>query len=64
MIEIEAVATIEDREKCTKPPVPIVERKPKFLSNQMEAVPSTAATATANANQKGISKDYLVARPQ
>ena len=64
MIEIEAVATIEDREKCTKPPVPIVGRKPKFPSNQMEAVQYTAATATANANQKGISKTPMVVIPQ
>lgn len=63
MIEIEAVVSIEDREKCTKQPVPIVGRKQKFPSNQMEAVQCTAATATANANQKGISKTPMVARP-
>jgi len=50
----EAAAVLEDQEKCTRQPVQIAVRKPKYLSSHPATDRYIAGTATRNINQRDI----------
>jgi len=53
---IEKILEIEVHEKCTKLPVPTVEKKQKFLLNQMVQDQFIVGIVIRNINQRDFSK--------